>query len=100
MDYKYHLDSALVKPTPDRWLKLQDLILKNKVKDCFDFKMVDVPTWVVGGWPSHEIFSVVSRRKLEISVAGHPPSLFRDHFSSPRVVAKSCQRDEGIRPLF
>ena len=25
--YKYHLDSALVKPTQERWLKLQDLIL-------------------------------------------------------------------------
>ena len=25
--YKYHLDSALVKPTHERWLKLQDLIL-------------------------------------------------------------------------
>ena len=25
--YEYHLDSALVKPTQERWLKLQDLIL-------------------------------------------------------------------------
>ena len=25
--YEYHLDSALVKPTEERWLKLQDLIL-------------------------------------------------------------------------
>ena len=25
--YKYHVDSALVKPTQERWLKLQDLIL-------------------------------------------------------------------------
>ena len=30
--YKYHLDSALVKPTQDRWLKLQDLILRLKSK--------------------------------------------------------------------
>ena len=30
--YQYHLDSALVKPTIDRWLKLQDLILKIKSK--------------------------------------------------------------------
>ena len=28
--YKYHLDSALVKPTQERWLKLQDLILRLK----------------------------------------------------------------------
>ena len=30
--YKYHLDSALVKPTQGRWLKLQDLILQLKSK--------------------------------------------------------------------
>ena len=28
--YEYHLDSALVKPTQERWLKLQDLILRPK----------------------------------------------------------------------
>ena len=30
--YKYHLDSARVKPTQERWLKLQDLILRLKSK--------------------------------------------------------------------
>ena len=30
--YEYHLDSALVKPTQERWLKLQDLILQLKSK--------------------------------------------------------------------
>ena len=30
--YEYHLDSALVKPTQERWLKLQDLILHLKSK--------------------------------------------------------------------
>ena len=30
--YKYHLDSAIVKPTQERWLKLQDLILRLKSK--------------------------------------------------------------------
>ena len=30
--YEYHLDAALVKPTPVRWLKLQDLILRLKSK--------------------------------------------------------------------
>ena len=30
--YENHLDSALVKPTQDRWLKLQDLILQLKSK--------------------------------------------------------------------
>ena len=28
MGYEYHLDSAFVEPTQERWLKLQDLILK------------------------------------------------------------------------
>ena len=32
MGYEYHLDSALVKPTQERWLKLQDLILHLKSK--------------------------------------------------------------------
>ena len=30
--YEYHLDSALVIPTQERWLKLQDLILRLKSK--------------------------------------------------------------------
>ena len=30
--YEYHLDSALVKPTPERWLKPQDFILQLKLK--------------------------------------------------------------------
>ena len=30
--YEYNLDSALVKPTQERWLKLQDLILQLKSK--------------------------------------------------------------------
>ena len=30
MGYEYHLDSALVKPSQERWLKLQDLILLLK----------------------------------------------------------------------
>ena len=35
MDYEYHLDSALVKPSQERWLKLQDLILRLKSKRVF-----------------------------------------------------------------
>ena len=33
--YEYHLDSALVKPTQERWLNLQDLILRLKSKNMF-----------------------------------------------------------------
>ena len=102
--YEYHLDSALVKPNQERWLKLQDLI---QVKTCFDCKMFDVANWVAclngengpGGMPSHEALSVSSQGALEISsVAGQPPSLDRSHFSTPRLVAKSLKCDERCRP--
>ena len=96
--YEYHLDSALVKPTQERWLKLQDLILRLKI---------DVANWVAclnrengpRGTPSHEALSVSPQGALEISsVAGQPPPLDRNHFSTPRVVAKSRKRDEKCRP--
>ena len=51
-----------------------------------------------GGMPSHEALSVSSQGALEISsVAGQPPSLDRNHFCTPRLVAKSCKRDERCR---
>ena len=46
MGYEFHLDSALVKPTQERWLKLQDFILHLKSKHVFDCKMFDVSNWV------------------------------------------------------
>ena len=77
----------------------------TQVKTCFDCKMFDVANWVAclngennpGGTPSHETLSVSPQGALEISsVVGHPPSLDRNHFSTPRLVAKqrshfSCQ---------
>ena len=45
IDYEYHLDSALVKPTQERCFKLH----RNptlKVKTCFDCKMFDITNWV------------------------------------------------------
>ena len=52
-----------------------------------------------GGTPSHEALSVSPQGALEISsVIGQPPSLDVDHFSSPKVVAKSRKCDEGCRP--
>ena len=73
----------------------------NQVKTCFDCKMFDVINWVAclnredgpGGTPSHEALSVSPQGTLEISsVIGHPPSLDRNHFSTPRMVAKSRKR--------
>ena len=89
MGYEYHLDSALVKPTQERWLKLQDLILRLKI--------FDVANWAAclngengpGGTPSHEALSVSPQGALEISsVAGQPPSLDRNDFCTPRLVAE------------
>ena len=43
--------------------------------------------------------SVSPQGALEISsVIGHPPSLDRNHFSTPRMVAESRKRDERFRP--
>ena len=79
----------------------------TQVKTCFDCKMFDVANWVAclnrenvpGGMPSHEALSVSPQGALEISsVVGHPPSLHRNHFSTPRVVAESHKRDERCRP--
>ena len=65
--------------------------------------MFDVANWVAclngedgpGGTPSHEALSVSSQGALEISsVTGQPPSLDRCHFCTPRLVTKSCKRDE------
>ena len=69
--------------------------------------MFDVANWVVclngengpRGTPSHEALSVSSQGALEISlVTGQPPSLDRNHFCTPRLVAESHKRDERCRP--
>ena len=79
----------------------------TQVKTCFDCKMFDVANWVAhlngedgpGGTPSHAALSVSPQGALETSsVIGQPPSLDRNHFSSPRVVAESHKRDERCRP--
>ena len=94
--YEYHLDSALVKPTQEICLNLLDLILRLKSKHILTATGKDGP----GGTPSNEALSVSPQIALEISsVIGQPPSLVRDYFSSPRVVAKSRKRDEGRRCL-
>ena len=69
--------------------------------------MFDVANWVAclngengpRGMPSHEALSVSPQGALEISsVVRHPPSLDRNHFSTPRLVAKSHKCDERFRP--
>ena len=80
----------------------------TQVKTCFDSKMFDVANWIAclngengpgGGTPSHKALLVSPQGALEISsVIGNPPSLDRNHFSMPRVVAESHKRDERCRP--
>ena len=104
--YEYHLDSVPCK-TPSREMA-QSLGFDpmSQVKTCFYCKMFDVANWVAclngengfGGTPSHEALSVSPQGALEISsVIGQPPSLDRDHFSTPRVVAECRKCDEGCR---
>ena len=90
--YEFHLDSALVKPTQERWLKLQDFILHLKSKHVFDCKMFDVSNWIaslngkIGPiWTtSHEAPSVSHQGALEISsTTGQPPSLDRSYLCTP-----------------
>ena len=94
--YEYHLNSALVKPTQERWQKL----------NC---KTFDVAHWIasinrkngLGRPPSHETFSVASQGELDISsVAGQAPSLVRLHNSSSELVAESskCSQRCGSPP--
>ena len=60
----------------ERWLNLQDFILRLKSKHVFDYKMFDVANWVAhlngengpGGTPSHETLSVSPKGALEISL--------------------------------
>ena len=79
----------------------------TQVKTCLDCKMFDVANGVAclngengpRGMPSHEALSVSSQGALEISsVAGQPPSLDRNLFCTPRLVAESHKRDERCRP--
>ena len=92
MGYEFHLDSALVKPTQERWLKLQDFILHLKSKHVFDCKMFDVSNWVASlngengprGTTSHETLSVSPQGALEVSsTTGQPPFLDRSHLCTP-----------------
>ena len=69
--------------------------------------MVDVANWVAclngedgpRGMPSHDTLSVSPQGALEISsVVGQPPSLDRNHFNTPRVVAESHQKGADLYP--
>ena len=48
--YEYHLDSALVKPTQERWFKLQDLILHLKSKCVLNTRCLMSPIGLLASW--------------------------------------------------
>ena len=84
VSYEYHLDSALVKPTQERWLKLQDLILRLKSKHVLTTRclmsliglLASMEKMVLEGCLHNEALSVSSQGALEISsVAGQKPFL-------------------------
>ena len=101
--YEYHLDSAHSR----EMVQTSGFDPTTQVKTCFDCKMFDVANWVAclngengpGGMPSHEALLVSPQGALEISlVIGQPPSLDRNHFSTPRVVAECHKHDGKCRP--
>ena len=107
MGYEYHLDSALVKPTQERWLKLQDLILRLKSKHDLTARCL---MSLIGLLASTEKMVPEGRlhmRLFQFHLKEHwrfPQSLDtllpwdRNHFSTPRMVAESHKCDERCRP--
>ena len=98
--YEYHLDSVLVKPTQERWHKLQDLILRLKSKHVLTVRYL---MSLIGLLASTEKMVPEGRLHMRpfqfhLKGAGQPPSLDRSHFSTPRLVAKSLKCDERCRP--
>ena len=93
MGYQQHLDTGLVRPTEDRWLKLCQLI-----------QIIDVLNWIVGlhrkdgsrREPPHEALSMASQGILEdSSVTGLAPSLV--HVDSSEMVAQSSKCPKMIK---
>ena len=48
--YEYHLDSALVKPTPREMAQTSGFDPQTQIKTCLDCKMFDVANWVLPQW--------------------------------------------------
>ena len=101
--YEYHLNSALVKPTQERWQKTTGINPQDNQLVC---KTFDVTHWVASinrkngprRPPSHETFSVTSQGELDISsVVGQAPSLVRLHNSSSGLMAESTKCSQRCR---
>ena len=104
--YEYHPNSALVKPTQERLLKLQDLILRFKSKHVLTARclmsliglLASMEKMVLEGRLHMRTFQFHLKELRRYPVVGQPPSIDRNYFSTPRVVAESHKRDERCRP--
>ena len=110
--YEYHLDVALVKPTQERWLKLQDLILRLKSKHVLTARCLMSLIGLLASMEKMVPEGRLHMRPFQFHLKEHwkfPQSLDSllpwtgidlggSSKYSPRLVAKSCQCDEGRRP--
>ena len=104
--YEYHLDSALVKPTQERWLKLQDLILRLKSKHVLTARCLISLIGLLASTEKMVPEGCLYMRPFQFHLKEHwrypqslqPPSLDRNDFCTPRLVAESCKHDERLRP--
>ena len=92
--YEYHLDSALVKPTQEGWLKLQDLILRLKSKHVLTARCLKSLIGLLAP-------TVKMDRQFHLKEHWRYPqsldSLLPWIDCTPRLVAKSHTRDERCR---
>ena len=101
--YKFYLYSALVKPSQQRWLKLQDLFLRHVLTTRCLMSLIGLlaskEKMVPEGRLHMRPFQFHLKEHWRFpSVVGQPPSLDRTHFSTPKMVAGSHKRDERHRP--
>ena len=101
--YEYHLHSALVKPTQERWLKLQDLILRLKSRHVLTARCLMSLIGLLASMEKMVPEGRLHMRPFQFHLKEHwrypqPPSLDRSHCSTLRLVAKFLKRDERCRP--
>ena len=103
--YEYHLDSALVKPTQERLLKLQDLILRLKSKHVLTVRCLMSLIGLLGSTEKMVPEGCLLMRPFQFHLKEHWrfPQLLDTLLPwtetiTPRIVAESHKRDERCRP--
>ena len=90
--HEYHLDSALVKPTQERWLKLQDLILLLKSKHVLTARCL---MWLIGLLASTE--KMVPEGLLHMR---HFQFHLKEHWRYPQSLDNLLPRTETISAVL